>query len=200
MAVTKITSTLGEITTNFLLSDFEVYIQNTSSTGNYQSTDYALLGFTGLEKSITRNNEVYKKEKGIPRVPAFEKTIRSGMSITTDLSNYNPDLIAIFDQASTASLGATGSVVSHGTSQAVKEYRAVLFTGTKEDNSHYGILIPKCGITISGDTTVGGEEESKIPLTFEAIYNPAANGTGNLYQELFLASTVNATSVVPVGY
>jgi hypothetical protein len=32
MAVTKITG-MGEVTTNFLMSDFDVYLMNTSATG-----------------------------------------------------------------------------------------------------------------------------------------------------------------------
>ena len=41
---------LGEITTNFLLNDFQVYVMNTTATGGYVSTDWALLGFTSTEK------------------------------------------------------------------------------------------------------------------------------------------------------
>jgi hypothetical protein len=66
MAVTKITSTLGEITTNFLMDDFDVYLMNTSATGGYVSTDYALMGYTGLEKNLTRINERYRKEAKFP--------------------------------------------------------------------------------------------------------------------------------------
>ena len=61
MSVTKQTN-LGEITTNFLLNDFDVYLMNTSATGGYVATDWALLGFTSAEKSIERNNERFKRE------------------------------------------------------------------------------------------------------------------------------------------
>ena len=61
MSVTKLTG-LGEVTTNFLLNDFDVFIQNTSSTGGYLSTDWALIGFTGAEKSVDRGIERFTRE------------------------------------------------------------------------------------------------------------------------------------------
>jgi hypothetical protein len=200
MAVTKITSTLGEITSNFLMSDQKIWLMNTSATGGYVSTDWALLGFTGLEKSITRINEKYEKEGGFPRVPVFTKTLRKGFTIATDLSNFNEDLIAVFSQGTNIDLGAsTGTKISHGTSEPSIEYRTMRLSAEREDGTHWILEIPKCEITI-GETTVGGESESVLPLTLKAIYNPNTNATGSLYSEMFLDSSLNATAIAPSGY
>jgi hypothetical protein len=200
MSVTKIASTLGEITTNFLMSDFDVYLMNTSATGGYVSTDYALLGYTGLEKTLTRVNEKYRKEAKFPRVEVFIKTLRKGFTLQFDLSNYNEDLIAVFSQGTKSSLGAsTGTRIAHGTSEPALEYRTMRLAATREDGDHYIIDIPKAEISI-GESTVGGETESVLPLTLTAIYNPNVSATASLYVEQFLDSSLNATAQVGSGY
>jgi hypothetical protein len=200
MAVTKITSTLGEITTNFILNDFDVYLMNTSATGGYVSTDWALLGFTGLEKNMTRTNEKYRKEGKIPRVQQYVKTIRKGLTMTFDLSNYNEDLIALFTQGTKTDLGATGTQIDHGTSEAALEYRTIRLASTRDDGKHYCIDIPKAELSIEGETTFGGESESVIPLSVSAVYNPNTAATKNLYSEMILTAGLNPTAVAPVGY
>ena len=200
MSVTKITSTLGEISTNFLMSDFAVYLMNTSATGGYVSTDYTLLGFTGLEKSMTRISEKYRKEANFPRVEVFTKTLRKGFTLAFDLSNFNEDLIAAFTEGSKSSLGTlTGTRIAHGTSEAATEYRTFRLAATREDGKHYIIDIPKTEVTV-GETTLGGESEAVLPLTLTAQYNPNVSATASLYNELFLESTLNATSIVGSGY
>ena len=96
MAVTKFTTAnLGEITTNFILSDFSVYIMNTSATGGYISTDFKLIGYTGNEKTMTRIQERYTREAKIPRVPIYTKTIRKGMELQFSLLNFNEEIIQV---------------------------------------------------------------------------------------------------------
>jgi hypothetical protein len=200
MSVTKISSTLGEITSNFLMSDFAVYLMNTSATGGYVSTDYALLGYTGLEKSMTRISEKYRKEANFPRVEVFTKTLRKGFTMSFDLSNYNEDLIAVFTEGTKSSLGAgTGTRIAHGVTEASIEYRTIRLAATREDGKHYIVDVPKGEITV-GETTLGGETESVLPLTLTAQYNPNVSATASLYVEQFLESTLNATSIVGEGY
>lgn len=200
MAVTKI-SNLGEITTNFLLNDFTVYLMNTSATGGYVSTDFEILGFTGAEKTLNRNNEKFRRETKIPRVEIFTKTIRKNLEVTFDLYNFNEDLIKLMTQGTKVDLGtATGTQISHGTVESTLEYRTIRLATTLEDSRKYIIDIPKSEISFSGEQTVGGEENVGLNTSIRAVYNPNTNGTGNLYQELFLASTFNATAQPPVGY
>jgi len=191
---------LGEITTNFLLNDFSVYVMNTTATGGFVSTDWALLGFTGDEKNINRIQEKYEKEAKIPRVKVYTKVIRKGLELSYDLSNFNTGFAAELQQATKISLGATGTRLSSGTTEATKVYRAMLFTADLDDGQHYNIMIGKSDNQLNGEQTVGGEEESKWPIITKAVYNPATNATGNLYQEDWLASSVNATSSVPAGF
>lgn len=191
---------LGEITSNFLLNDFQVYVMNTSATGGYVSTDWELLGFTSAEKNINRIQEKYEKEGRIPRVIQYTKTIRKGLELTYDLSNFNDEFIAELTQSTSISLGATGTRIVNGTSESTKVYRAMLFTADLDSGEHYNIIIPKGDNQLNGEQTVGGEEESKWPIITKAVYNPAANATANLYYEEILASTVNATSSVPAAF
>jgi hypothetical protein len=173
---------------------------NTSATGGYVSTDFELMGFTGNEKTISRIGETYEKEAKFPRVVVFEKTLRKGMNVVFDLSNYNEDLIPVFTQGTKIDLGTgTGTQISHGTSEPVKEYRTIRFAAQLEDNTHYIIDLPKCSVTI-GESTIGGESESVLPLTVKAVYNANTNATGSLYIEKFLASTLNATALPPPGF
>lgn len=200
MAVTKITSTLGEITTNFLLNDFDVYLMNTSATGGYVSTDWAIMGYTEPEKTVTPVNEKFTKEAKIPRVPIYQKTIRAGLEVQFSLCNINEDLMAVFSQGTKSSLGATGTRIAHGTSQASVEYRYLRFATTRDDGKQYIIDIPKAEVTI-GESTFGGEENVNIPMTARAFYNPTASATANLYVELMLTAGLNATAVTDtVGY
>ncbi len=199
MANTKVSSTLGEITSNFILNDFDVYLMNTSATGGYATTDWALLGFTSVEKGVNRITEKYRREAKIPRVETFVKTIRKGLELTFDLSNFNEDLISIFTQGSKISLGATGTKISHGTVEAALEFRALRFTTTREDNKTYAITIPKTEITV-GESTFGGETESVLPIVARAQFNPSANSTADIYTEEFLAASINATGTVPSGF
>ena len=200
MAVTKIDAGLGEITTNFLMSDFDVYLMNTSATGGYISTEYELMGFTGLEKTITPINEKYRKEAKFPRVEVFSKTLRKGLNMVFDLSNYNEELMAVFKQGTLSSLGAaTGTRIAYGTSEPTLEYRTIRLAAVREDGKHYIIDIPKCEISI-GESTVGGETESVLPLTLTAIYNSSVDATASLYVEQFLESSLNATAIVAEGY
>lgn len=191
---------LGEITSNFLLNDFQVYVMNTTATGGYSTTDWTLLGFTSVEKNINRVQEKYEKEGRIPRVVQYTKTIRKGLELTYDLSNFNTGFAAELQQATKISLGATGTKISSGTEEATKVYRAMLFTADLDDGSHYNIVIPKCDNQLNGEQTVGGEEESRWPILSKAVYNPATNATGNLYYEEWLASGVNATATTPPGF
>ena len=191
---------LGEITTNFLLNDFDVYIMNTSATGGYVSTDWTLLGFTGLEKNVNPIREKYRKEAKIPRVEVYNKTIRKGMELSYDLSNFNATLTAQILQGTSTSLGATGTEIEHGTSETSTAYRAMLFASELDDGRKYCIMIPKAETSINGEQTVGGETESVFPLITKAIYNPAGTTTKNLYSELYLAASKNATAVVPEAF
>jgi hypothetical protein len=191
---------LGEITSNFLLNDFNVYVMNTSATGGYVSTDWELLGFTGLEKNVERVQEQYEKEGKIPRVIQYRKTIRKQLNLTYDLSNFNTGFAAEIQQATKISLGGTGTQLSHGTTEATKVYRAYLFTADLDDGSHYNLVIPKADTTVNGEQTIGGEEETIWPLITKAVYNPATNATGNLFYEEWLSSSVNATSSIPAGF
>ena len=200
MAVTKVTSTLGEITSNFLLNDFDVYLMNTSATGGYISTDWAIMGYTDPEKTLSRVNEKFTKEAKIPRVPIYQKTIRKGLELQFSLCNINEDLLAIFSQGSKSSLGATGTRIAHGTSEAAVEYRYLRFATVRDDGKQYIIDIPKAEITL-GEQTFGGEENVVIPMTAKAFYNSAASATANVYIELMLTGGINATAVTDtVGY
>ena len=76
----------------------------------------------------------------------------------------------------------------------------MLFTADLDDGTHYSLVIPKADNQLNGEQTIGGEEESKWPIMTKAVYNPATNATGNLYQEYWLASGVNATAVTPAGF
>lgn len=208
MAVTKLTG-LGEVTTNFLLNDYDVYLMNTSATGGYVVTDWAKLGVTGNEKSLNRIQEVYTREAKIPRVPIYEKTIRKGLEISSDVSNLNPDLIflatqstrnASFTLTGTGINGTvTGTKLSIGTDETAVEYRAIRFASTRDDGKYHVIDIPKCKITQNGEQTLGGESEVVTPLMFKAIWNSAANATANLYEE-YVVSSNSATGWVCQGY
>jgi len=196
---TKLT-TVGEITTNFLLNDFTMYIMNTSATGGYVSTDWAVLGYTDPEKNITRNNEKYTKEAKIPRVPVWRKTIRKGMEITTALSNFDPEITSVIAQGTVVDLGSTGTRVQYGTDEPTTEYRAVMFSGDLENGTHYNLVIPKAEIAQDGDQTIGGEEEARFPLRVIATYNPSATASKNIYYEDYIAAGVNATALTPIGF
>ena len=191
---------LGEITSNFLLNDFNVYIMNTTATGGYTSTEWTLLGFTSVEKNINRIQEKYEKEGKIPRVIQYTKTIRKGLELTFDLSNFNTGFAAELQQATKTSLGATGTRLASGTTEATKVYRAMLFTADLDSGVHYNIVIPKCDNQMNGEQTIGGEEESVWPLISKAVYNPSTNATANLYYEEWLASGQNATATTPPGF
>ncbi len=193
-------SGLGEITTNFLLNDFSVYVMNTTATGGYVSTEWELLGFTSAEKTINRNNEKYEKEGKIPRVLQYTKTIRKNLEVSFDLSNYNTTYIAELTQATKIDLGATGTKLSHGTTESAKIYRAYLFTADLDDGQHYNLVIDKGDAVQSGEQTLGGETETVFPLTIKATYNAAANATANLYSEYLITSSQNATSVLPAAF
>jgi hypothetical protein len=100
------------------------------------STDFELMGFTGNEKTINRIGETYEKEAKFPRVVVFEKTLRKGLNVVFDLSNYNENLIPVFTQGTKIDLGTgTGTQISHGTVEPVKEYRTIRFAATLEDNT-----------------------------------------------------------------
>lgn len=197
---TKITSSLGEITTNFILNDFDVFLMNTSATGGYVSTDFAQLGYTEAEKNVNRISEKFTKEAKIPRVPIYSKTIRSGLEVQFSLCNFNEDLLAVFGQGTKSSLGLTGTRIVHGTTEAAVEYRYIRFATTRDDGKHYIFDIPKAEITL-GEQTFGGEENVSIPMTCKAYYNPAQSATANIYHELLLTAGLNATAVPDtVGY
>lgn len=196
MANTKI-SGLGEITTNFLLNDFNVFVMNTSATGGYVTTDWAGLGFTSPEKNINKIQEQYEKEGKIPRVIQYTKTIRKGLELTYELSNFNTGFAAEITQATKTSLGATGTRLSHGTTESAKVYRAMLFSADLDSGEKYNIMISKASNVLSGEQVIGGEEESKWPILTKAVYNPNANATANLYVEEWLAAGVNATASLP---
>jgi hypothetical protein len=202
MSNSKLTG-LGEITSNFLLNDFDVFLMNTSATGGYVATDWALMGFTSAEKSIERNNEKFTREAKIPRVPVYKKTIRKGMKIKFSLDNINPDVISQFTQGTQLTTG-TCTQISHGTDEPRVQYRAIRLASTREDGTIYTITIPKCEMSQDGEQSFGGEENTRIPLVLEAIYNPNANGTGSLYYEQFIpfgtGAGYSATADVPPGF
>ena len=117
-----------------------------------------------------------------------------------DRCNINEDLLAIFSQGSKSSLGATGTRIAHGTSEAAVEYRYLRFATVRDDGKQYIIDIPKAEITL-GEQTFGGEENVVIPMTAKAFYNSAASATANVYIELMLTGGINATAVTDtVGY
>jgi len=197
---TKLTG-IGEITTNFILSDWTCYIQNTSSTGGYVTSDWAILGYTDAEKNITRNNEKYEKEGKIPRVKIWTKTIRKGMEITAGLSNFNEKFESIIIQGVWEDLGSgTGQQIKVGTTESTLEHRTVMFSADMENGKTYNIIIPKCIIRQDGDQTGGGEEETRWPLRFVATYNPAAAANQNLYYDVYLTAGLNATAITPIGF
>jgi len=191
---------LGEITSNFLLNDFNVYVMNTTATGGYKSTEWALLGFTDVEKNVNRVQEKYEKEGKIPRVIQYTKTIRKGLELGFALSNFNTGYAAELQQGTKLSLGGTGTRVQSGTQEATKVYRAYLFTADLDDGSSYNIVIPKTDAQLNGEQTIGGEEETRWPILAKAVYNPSTSATKNLYFEDWLASGVNATSIIPPGF
>lgn len=200
MAVSLLTG-LGEVTTNFLLNDFDVYIMNTSATAHYDAADWALLGYTSAEKTINPINEKYVREGKIPRVPTYTKTIRAGLEISFALSNQNPKVEAILKQGTLTSLGATGTRIDYGTSQAAQEYRCIRFATTLDDGSKYVLTIPKAELMQNGEKTVGGETEVVTPIMVKAYYNPnAPTATKNLYYEKYLASSQSVTADTAFGY
>jgi len=199
MAVSKL-SNLGEITSNFLLNDFTVYIMNTSATGGYASTDWEIIGYTSPEKGFTPINEKYTREDKIPRVPTYTKTIRIGAEFTFGLSNQNPHVEAILKQATKIDLGSTGTQLSYGTDQATQEYRAIRFVAQLDSKEYYAITVPKAELMQDGEKTLGGESEVVTPIKVKAYYNPSANATGNLYYESYWASNISPTADVPPGY
>lgn len=199
MSVSKLTN-LGEITTNFLLNDFDVFLMNTSATGGYSSTDWALLGYTSAEKSIERNNEKFTREAKIPRVPVYKKTIRKKFMTKFGLDNRNPGVVSLMTQGTKIIVDGTTTKISHGTNEPSIEYRAIRLATTLDDGTIYSITMPKAEISQDGEESVGGEENTVTPLVVEAIYNPNANATASLYYELFQSSGVSATADVPIGY
>jgi hypothetical protein len=201
MAVKKFTSAkLGEINTNFLLNDFKVFVMNTSSTGSYVGTDWALLGFTSAEKTMNLITEKYNREDKIPRVVTYSKTIRKGLEITSGLSNQNEEVLAVVMQGTEIDLGATGTKISHGTEEPALQYRAIRFVGDRDDGVQYSITIPKCEMTMAGEKTLGGESEVVTEILYKAIFNPSANATANLFYENYWASNISATADVPPAY
>jgi hypothetical protein len=194
MAVTKLTG-LGESTDKFYLNDFDFYIQNTSATGGYLSTDWALVGFTSPEKELDRGIEKFVREAKIPRVSVYKKTIRKKFIVNFSLDQFDKGLVALLTNAT-----LNGNRLAHGTDEPSTEYRAVRFASTLEDGTVWSITVPKAEMTINGAQTVGGEENSQIPVTIEAIYNPSADGTASLYYELYQTAGVSATADVPPAY
>jgi len=199
MAVTLLTG-LGEVTSNFLLNDFDVFIQNTSSTGGYVSTEWALIGFTGAEKSVDRGIEKFTREAKLPRVPIFKKTIRKSLKVGFTLDNWNPAFVPLFTQATKITVDTTTTKLSHGTDESAVEYRAIRFATTLEDGTTYSLTIPKGELSQDGEQSIGGEENAIFPLMAEAVYNPSANATASLYYELYQSTGVNATADTPPGY
>lgn len=203
MSVTKLTAAkLGEIVTNFLLNDWDAYIMNTSSTGGYVGTDWALLGYTGAEKTANVINEKYIREDKIPRVATYIKTIRKGFELASDLSNDNEEVRAIVNQGTRSEVTSanTGTRIAHGTDEAPIEYRAIRFVAERDDGVKHIIDIPKCEISQNGEQTLGGESEVVMPLMFRAVYNPSVDATANLYVENFLDDGISVTASVPDGY
>jgi hypothetical protein len=200
MAVTKFNN-LGEVVTNFMLNDFDLYIMNTSATGNYVSTDWAKVGYTDPEKEITPIQEMYTREDKIPRIPTYQKTIRIGMEMKFGLSNQNAEFEAMISKG-VISTSASGTRIAHGTKQADTEYRAVRLVCERDDSVNYAITIPKCEITLDGSKTYGGETEVVTPMLLKAFYNAGAgvSSTANLYYEDYLVSGVSPTADVPDGF
>ena len=194
MAVIKLTG-LGESTNKFYLNDFDFYIMNTSATGGYASKDWALVGFTSAEKTLDRGIEKFTREAKIPRVPVYKKTIRKSLKVNFGLDQWDKQIVAIMANAT-----LNGNRIAHGTDEPSTEYRAVRFASTLEDGTVYSITIPKAELSFNGEQTVGGEENSVMPVMVEAIYNPSADGTASLYYELYQTAGVSATSDVPPGY
>lgn len=201
MAVTLLTG-LGEVTTNFLLNDFDVYIMNTSATAHYEAADWALIGFTSSEKTLNPVNEKYVREGKIPRVPTYTKTIRLGLEMSFGLSNQNPILEGILKQATYTNMGTgTGVRLDYGTSQATQEYRCIRFATTLDNGTKYTLTIPKCELSQNGEKTIGGETEVVTPIMAKAYYNPNAPATTrNLYYEKYLPSSVSVTADTAFGY
>jgi hypothetical protein len=199
LAVTKLTVT-GERTTDFLLNDIALYLMNTSATGNYASTDWKILGYTGAEKNINPISEKYMREDKIPRVMSYSKTIRKGLEIKCTLSNQSAELDGIILQGVITSLGATGTQVDVGTDEPALQYRAVRFVATRDDGVNVCWTIPKCEIRQDGEKVMGGESETVTPLMFKAVYNPLADADQNLYYIQYLASGISVTADEPPGY
>jgi hypothetical protein len=199
MTVSKLDD-LGELTTNFLLNDMSLYVINTTATGGYASTDWKLVGYTSPEKEIDPKTEKYKREDKIPRVLTYIKTIRKGLSIKCGLSNQTPSIDALINQGTKTSLGATGTRIAVGITEAAKEYRAVRFVATLDSGVNFALTIPKCDISQDGAQKIGGESETVTPLVFEAMYNPAVSGTASLYYKNYWAAGISVTADVPPGY
>jgi hypothetical protein len=168
---------------------------NTSATGGYASTDWALAGFTSAEKTLDRGIEKFEREAKIPRVVVYKKTIRKKFVINFTMDQFDKELIAIATNAT-----RTGNRLAHGTEEPSVEYRAVRFGSTLEDGTVWSITIPKAEITVNGEQTVGGEENSQVPLMVTAIYNPSANGTASLYYENYATAGTSITADVPPAY
>jgi hypothetical protein len=202
MTVKKFTaSKLGKINTNFLLNDFNVYVMNTSATGGYVGTDWALLGFTSPEKSMNVITEKYNREDNIPRTVTYSKTIRKGLEITAGLSNQNEEILAVVMQGTETDLGTnTGTRIAHGTSEPALQYRAIRFVGERDDGVTYAITIPKCEMTLAGEKTLGGESEAVSEILFKAVNNPSTNATASLFYENYWESGISATADVPPSY
>lgn len=194
MAVTKLTG-LSESVDKFYLNDFDVYIVNTAATGGYASSDWALMGFTSSEKTLDRGIEKFEREAKIPRVTVYKKTIRKKFAVSFTLDQFNKDLVAIATNAT-----QNGNRLAHGTEEPSVQYRAVRFGSTLEDGTVWSITVPKAEISINGEQTVGGEENSQVPLMVTAIYNPSADGTASLYYELYQTAGISITADVPPGY
>jgi hypothetical protein len=194
MAVTKLTG-LGENVDKFYLNDFDFYLMNTSATGGYSSSDWALVGFTSPEKTLDRGIEKFEREAKIPRVVVYKKTIRKKFMVNFTMDQFDKEMVAIATNAT-----RNGNRLAHGTEEPSVQYRAVRFGSTLEDGTVWSITVPKAEITINGEQTVGGEENSQVPLTVTAIYNPAADGTASLYYELYQTAGVSITADVPPAY
>jgi hypothetical protein len=162
----------------------------------------AFLKVGDIVRTVLKNTEImFKWHYGNKtRVEVFQKTLRKGLTLSFDLSNYNEDLMAVFAQGTKVSLGAgTGTRIAHGIEEPSIEYRTFRLAATREDGKHYIIDIPKAEISI-GETTLGGETESVLPMTLTAVYNPNVGATASLYTELFLESSLNATAIPSSGY
>jgi hypothetical protein len=200
--VTKFTAAkLGEITTNFLLDDFDVYLMNTSATGGYVGTDWTKIGYTSAEKTLNFINEKYNREDKIPRVNTYTKTIRKGLEITSGLSNQNEEVIAMIMQGTRSDLGTnTGTRIAHGISEAAIQYRAIRFASTRDDGVIYSLTIPKCELMLAGEQTLGGESETVKEILYKAVHNPSADATASLFYENYWESGISVTADVPPAY